>query len=133
MPATATSACRVLLVDDDPLVCGSLRRILEVDGMKVDVAGSAPEALGMCEKENFDLIIVDYLMPIMKGDQLALTIKERFPNRPIIMITADAEKVNSLDKNPPGVDLIMAKPFGLDDFRQAVNKVLPKQAETKQP
>ena len=48
------------------------------------------------------------------------------------MITAGAEKVNSLDKNPPGVDLIMAKPFGLDDFRQAVSKVLPKQPEAKQ-
>lgn len=131
MSPTAVSTGRVLLVDDDPLVCGSLRRILEVDGMKVQVAANAQEALAVCEKEKFDLIILDYLMPAMRGDQLAVAIKERFPNRPIIMITADAEKVNSLKKTPDGVDLIMAKPFGLDDFRQAVNKVLPKQSATK--
>ena len=61
MSTAAALTGRVLLVDDDPLVCGSLRRILEVDGLTVEVAASAPEALAICEKENFDLIILDYL------------------------------------------------------------------------
>jgi len=127
MPAAPTSTWRILVVDDDPLVCDSMRRMLEVDGRQVALAGSAKEALVHCAKQAFDLIIIDYLMPVMKGDKLALTIKERFPQKPIIMITADAEKVESLKENPLGVDLVIAKPFRLDDLREAVNRVLLKQ------
>ena len=124
MPVTPASAWRILVVDDDPLVCDSMRRMLEVDGRKVATATNAKEALSLCEKQSFDLIIVDYLMPEMKGDKLALTIKERLPDQPIIMITADAEKVESPQEKPPGVDLIVGKPFRLDDLREAVSSVL---------
>jgi CheY-like chemotaxis protein len=120
------SAWRILVVDDDPLVCDSMRRMLAVDGHQVALAGSANEALTLCDKEAFDLIIIDYLMPVMKGDKLALAIKERFPHKPIIMITADAEKLESLKENPAGVDLVIGKPFRLDDLRQAVSRVLVK-------
>lgn len=120
------SAWRILVVDDDPLVCDSLRRMLEVDGRHVAVAISAKEALDLCDNQAFDLIILDYLMPVMKGDKLALVIKERYPDKPIIMITADAEKLESLKENPPGVDLVIGKPFQLDDLREAVSRVLIK-------
>jgi CheY-like chemotaxis protein len=72
----------------------------------------------------FDLVIVDYLMPVMKGDQLALALKGRFPNLPIVMITADAEKVELSSDKPPGVDLLIAKPFQMEELRKAVNHVL---------
>lgn len=124
MPATSTSAWRVLLVDDDPLVCDSVRRMLEFDRCKVDVASSAKEALALCEKESFDLIILDYVMPVTKGDKLALALKQRFPKLPILMITADAEKVVSLEERPEGVDLMMGKPFRFEELREAVSKVL---------
>lgn len=126
MPATNTSACRVLLVDDDPLVCDSIRRMLEFDQHKVEVVHSAAEAFAVCEKQSFDLVILDYMMPVMKGDQLATRLKERFPDRPIIMITADAEKVESPGEKPSGVDLIVGKPFRLEDLREAVSTVLLK-------
>lgn len=126
MPATPTSAWRILIVDDDPLVCDSLRRMLEVDGRQVAIAISAGEALALCDKQAFDLVIIDYLMPVMKGDKLALTIRERFPDKPIIMITADAEKLESLKENPPGVDLVIGKPFKLGELREAVSRVLLK-------
>lgn len=103
-----------------------MRRMLEVDGRQVALAGSAKEALTLCDQQAFDLIIIDYLMPVMKGDKLALAIRERFPHKPIIMITADAEKVESMKENPPGVDLVIAKPFRLDDLREAVGRVLLK-------
>ena len=126
MPAPSISAWRILLVDDDPLVCDSVRRILEFDQRKVDVATNAHDALAICEKERFDLIILDYLMPVMKGDKLAVLLKERFPQLPIIMITADAGKVESPEQKPPGVDLLVGKPFQLEELRDAVSKVLPK-------
>src|SRR6185437_6996346 len=121
---TPTTTWRVLLVDDDPLVCDSIRRMLEFDQWQVQAATSAADALAICERDVFNLVILDYMMPIMKGDQLSVALKARYPDMPIIMITADAEKVEGTLETPAGVDLLMAKPFQLTDLRQAVRKVL---------
>jgi len=100
--------------------------MLEFDQHKVKVTTTAADALDVCEKETFDLIILDYLMPVMKGDKLAIALKERFPHLPILMITADAEKVESLNR-PPGVDLLMGKPFQLTELREAIGSMLRKE------
>jgi CheY-like chemotaxis protein len=126
VPVPTTTVFRVLLVDDDPLVCDSIRRMLEFDQHHVTIATNAADALGLCEKEKFDLVILDYLMPVMKGDKLAIALKERFPNLPILMVTADAEKVESRTNKPAGVDLLMGKPFQLAELREAVGRILRK-------
>jgi len=126
VPANTTTTWRVLLVDDDPLVSDSIRRMLEFDQKNVKAALSAAEALVLCEKETFDLVILDYLMPEMKGDKLAVALKARHPNLPIIMITADADKLESLHELPPGVDFVMGKPFQLAELRNSVNRALAK-------
>jgi len=123
---TSTLTWRVLLVDDDTLVRDSVRRMLEFDRHKVTAVGSAAEALKLCDTETFDLIVLDYIMPVMKGDKLAEALKGRFPNLPIIMITADAEKLDETAERPAGVDILMAKPFQLSDLRDAVNKLMVK-------
>ena len=104
MPVPVNTVWRILLVDDDLLVCDSIKRMLEFDGRKVQVATNADEALALCEDHAFDVILLDYLMPVTKGDQLALAIRERLPHQPIIMITADAEKVDAMNQPPSGVD-----------------------------
>ena len=98
--------------------------MLEFDQCQVQSAPSAADALAICDRQSFNLVILDYMMPVMKGDQLAMTLKARYPDMPIIMITADAEKVESAEETPRGVDLLMAKPFQLADLREAVRKVL---------
>ena len=100
--------------------------MLEFDQRKVEVATNANEALAICEKEKFDLVILDYIMPVMKGDKLAALLKERFPRLPIIMITADAGKMESPEQKPEAVDMLVGKPFRLDELRDALSKVLPK-------
>ena len=126
VPANTTTTWRVLLVDDDPLVSDSIRRMLEFDQCRVQAVSGGPDALALCEKEAFDLIILDYLMPGMKGDVLAIALKARYPSLPILMITADAEKLDTMSELPAGVDLIMGKPFQLSELRDAVNKALAK-------
>lgn len=126
VPATTPNVWRVLLVDDDPLVSDSIRRMLEFDQRHVHNVGSAAEALAVCEKEQFDVVILDYLMPVMKGDELAIVLKDRYPDLPIIMITADAEKFNPSGPPPEGVDMLMGKPFQFDNLRQAVIKLVLK-------
>ena len=126
VPATTSKAWRVLLVDDDPLVSDSIRRMLEFDQRYVHSVGGGAEALAICEKEQFDVVILDYLMPVMKGDALAIALKERYPELPIIMITADADKLNPAAPRLPGVDLLMGKPFRFDELRAAVAKLVLK-------
>ena len=113
-------------MDDDPLVSDSIRRMLEFDKRQVHAVGSAAEALTVCQTESFDVVILDYLMPVMKGDALAVTLRERYPSLPIIMVTADAEKLDPTAPRPAGVDILMGKPFRLDQLREAVNKVISK-------
>jgi CheY-like chemotaxis protein len=126
VPAATPGVWRVLLVDDDPLVSDSIRRMLEFDQRHVHSVGSGAEALAVCEKENFDVVILDYQMPVMKGDALAGALKERYPGLPIIMITADAEKLGASAPLRDPVDLLIGKPFQLDELRQAIAKVVLK-------
>ena len=79
----------------------------------------------MLEQGKFDLSIMDYSMPGMKGDELAAVIKQRLPHQPIIMITAYAEMLKSSSNPLPGVDFIISKPFSLAELREAIAGVLP--------
>jgi CheY-like chemotaxis protein len=126
VPATTPKVWRVLLVDDDPLVLDSIRRMLEFDQRHVQCGNTGAEALALCEKQTFDVVLVDYLMPVMKGDVLAIKLKELHPDLPIIMITADADKLDPSAQMPPGVDVLMGKPFQLDELREAVNSIVAK-------
>ena len=123
VPAATPKVWRVLLVDDDPLVSDSIRRMLEFDQRHVHTVGGAAEALAVCEKASFDLVILDHLMPGMKGDALAILLKDRYPRLPIIMITADAEKLDASAPLPQGVDILLGKPFRFDELREAMEKV----------
>lgn len=100
--------------------------MLEFDGFHVKISTSGAEAIALCGKETFDLVILDYLMPVMKGDEVAVALKARWPGLPIIMVTADAESIALQSELPSGVDFLMEKPFQLAALREAVSRVLVK-------
>lgn len=116
---------RILVVDDEPFVCDAVKMMLAFDGHDVVTANTGKEALAIFEKGGFDLVITDFAMPGMKGDELAAAIKSRSPNQPVVMITAYAEMLQSSGKNLPGVDFLISKPFLLEHLREAISTVLP--------
>jgi CheY-like chemotaxis protein len=120
MAAPGTVTRRILVVDDDPLVADSIRRMLQFDGHKVELAADAEEALALFSQQNFDLTLVDYEMPKMKGDQLAAAIKAIRPSQPIVMFTGYAEAVRATIGSLSGVDVILGKPFDLDELRRTL-------------
>ena len=97
--------------------------MLTFDGHEVQTAHGGKEALALFEKHPFDVVITDFAMPVMKGDELAAAIKARDPNRPVIMITAYAEMLQSSEHPLPAVDYMISKPFLLDDLREAIARV----------
>ena len=116
---------RILVVDDEPFVCEAVKMMLAFDGHEVKTANSGKEALLVLEKDKFDLVITDFAMPTMKGDELAAAIKARLPKQPVVMITAYAEMLQSSGDPLPGVDFLISKPFLLENLREAIAKVLP--------
>jgi CheY-like chemotaxis protein len=125
MAVQKIEARRILVVDDEAFVCDAVKMMLAFDGHRVETANSAKEALTLFEKEKFDLVITDYAMPEMKGDELAAAIKSRAPNQPIVMITAYAEMLQASGNPLSGVDFVISKPFLLENLREAIVKVLP--------
>src|ERR1041385_3289613 len=116
---------RILVVDDEPFVCDAVKMMLAFDGHDVSTANSAKDALAIYEKGKFDLVITDFAMPVMKGDELALAIRERNPEQKILMITAFAEMLRSRVNPMAGVDFVISKPFLLEHLREALITVLP--------
>jgi CheY-like chemotaxis protein len=125
MRTSGKHAKRILVVDDEPFVCDAVKMMLAFDGHDVQTACSGKEALSLFEKDRFDLVITDFAMPVMKGDELACAIKARAPAQPIVMITAYAEMLQSSGNPLTGVDVLISKPFLLENLRQAITKVLP--------
>jgi CheY-like chemotaxis protein len=113
---------KILVVDDEPYVCDAVRMMLAFDGHKVETAANGKDALAIFTPGKYDLVISDYAMPGMKGDELAAAIKSRAPNQPFVLITAYAEMLKSSGNPLPGVDFIVSKPFLLENLREAVEQ-----------
>ncbi|HMP82190.1 MAG TPA: response regulator [Verrucomicrobiota bacterium] len=116
---------RILVVDDEPLVCDAVKMMLTFDGHSVETASSAKEALTKFGAGRFDVVITDYAMPSMKGDELAAAIKKGVPGQPVIMVTAYAEMLRASGEPLTGVDFVISKPFLLEHLREAIQKVAP--------
>jgi len=124
MTDIAITPRRILVVDDEPYVCDALKMLLTIDGHEVVTANAGTEALDLYNKGQFDLMITDYSMPGMKGDELAAEVKSRNPQQPIIMITAFVEKLSGEDSPLANVNELVAKPFRLEEIKRAMARVL---------
>lgn len=110
----------VLVVDDEPLVCETVKMILNLDGHVVDQASSGKQALAMFEPGKFDVVITDFFMPAMTGGDLAKAIKISAPHQPVILLTAYAEHFRSPTKSLSVVDSILEKPILIDTLRETL-------------
>jgi CheY-like chemotaxis protein len=123
MGAPALPKRRILVVDDEPFVCDAVKMMLSFDGHVVETATDGKEALAKFDRSKFDLVITDFSMPEMKGDELAAAIKARSPKQPVVMITAYAEMLQTSQSPLTGVDFLISKPFLLENLREAIAKV----------
>lgn len=123
MSALGVSPKHILVVDDEPIVCDAVKMMLEFDGHTIETANGAEQALALFEKAHFDVVITDYSMPGMKGNELAARLKALKPGQPVVMITAYAEMLAAEQTPLDAVDHLISKPFLLEDLRTAIAKV----------
>src|SRR5215471_14701676 len=102
---------RILLVDDEPAILQTLRIVLTTDSYAVDTAWSSKEAWALLNQVGFDLVVTDFNMPGMKGDELARLIKGRWPEMPVVILTGSAEILRASGTALPGVDALIGKPL----------------------
>lgn len=130
-----TDKSSILLVDDDPQLIRLVRANLESVGHRVLVAMEAAAALGLIEREQPDLIILDIMLPGIDGYELCRRIRE-FSSMPIIMLTAKVEDADKIKGLKLGADDYLTKPFSVPELLARIEAVLRRarpSAEAKVP
>ncbi len=116
-------AYRVLVVDDEKLIVKGIRFSLEQDGMEVTAAYDGEEALQNAKKEEYDLIVLDVMLPKMDGLQVCQQIRE-FSQVPIIMVTAKGEDMDKIMGLEYGADDYITKPFNILELKARIKAIL---------
>ncbi len=133
LPATTEERCvatpitlrvdrtlRVLVVDDQEIICELIAEHLATDGHTTVSAARGHEALEIFRTGAFDLVITDQSMPMMNGVQLATAIKAISPETPVVLLTGFGEEILAVGAHPTGVDLVIGKPVSHADLRRAI-------------
>lgn len=128
MNTSEDKSYQILVVDDEPSLRTAIKKLLNRAGHEVQVVDSAEAALTLLEKNCFDLIITDYDMPQMKGNEFAAIIKQRCPSQPVIMATGNATDFHPSGKPSGGVDWILGKPFSVAELREAIGWTMARTA-----
>lgn len=115
---------KIMLVEDEESLAVGLQFNLEEEGYEVSHARDGREALEFYEKENYDLIILDVMLPYVNGFEVAEQIRKKNPQLPILMLTARTRKEDKIHGLELGADDYMTKPFHLDELLLRVKGML---------
>ncbi len=123
---------RVLIVDDDKDINLMLQHSLQMLGPDYEIitATDTVSAINLVEKESFDLILTDYMLPVMTGVDLALAVRQISPDTPVVLMTAYGSSGLRTTTKYLGISDLLDKPFSLDRIRDIVQQVVN---QTKPP
>lgn len=119
---------KVLVVDDEKLVVKGIKFSLEQDGMEVDTAFDGEEALEMINEKEYNMILLDLMLPKMDGLEVCQNIRE-FSDVPIIIITAKSEDMDKIMGLEYGADDYITKPFNILEVKARIKAILRRNAK----
>lgn len=114
---------KVLVVDDEKLIVKGIRFSLEQDGMEVDCAYDGEEALDCVKNKEYDMILLDLMLPKMNGLEVCQQIRE-FSDVPIIMLTAKGEDMDKILGLEYGADDYITKPFNILEVKARIKAIM---------
>ena len=114
---------KILIVDDEQKIREVIREYSEFNGYEVEEAADGMEAVSLCRLNNYDLIIMDIMMPRLDGYSACKEIKKT-KNIPVIMLSARGEEYDKLFGFELGIDDYVVKPFSPKELMARVNAVL---------
>ena len=124
---------KILLVEDDPHLAKGLRFNLEREGYEVSLVDNGVSALDLLREEDFDLLILDLMLPTMGGLDVARKIRETNIRFPILMLTAKSTKKDKEIGFEAGADDYLTKPFHLPELLLRVKGILRRWEWYKDP
>lgn len=124
---------RALVVDDEKLIVKGIRFSLEQDDMQVDCAYDGEEALEYARNNEYDIILLDVMLPKLTGFEVCQQIRE-FSNVPIIMLTAKDDDMDKILGLEYGADDYITKPFNILEVKARIKAIMrrmePKKGNT---
>jgi DNA-binding NtrC family response regulator len=118
---------RLLIVEDEDTLCKSLQRVFSREGYDVDIADSAESAFGLLEKQAYDLVITDIILPGVGGIELLKRYKTKNPEQKVIIMTAYASLETAVEALKAGAYDFIIKPVMHDEMKRTVKKALSKE------
>ncbi len=115
---------KILITDDDDELRANLSEILQGKGYSTDEASSGEEAIEKVKSDDFDIVLLDLMMPMMSGMDVLLEIKKIKPRTKVLMITAFATIDNAVEAIKKGANDYISKPFRIDVLEASVKKSL---------
>jgi DNA-binding response OmpR family regulator len=116
-------AKKVLIVDDEKLIVKGIRFSLEQDGMEVDCAYDGEEALEAARKKEYDMVLLDIMLPKLTGFEVCQQIRE-FSSMPIIMLTAKGDDIDKILGLEYGADDYITKPFNILEVKARIKAIM---------
>lgn len=114
---------KVLVVDDEKLIVKGIRFSLEQDNMEVDCAYDGEEALQMAHNKEYDIILLDVMLPKLTGFEVCQQIRE-FSNVPVIMLTAKGDDMDKILGLEYGADDYVTKPFNILEVKARIKAIM---------
>ena len=119
---------RILVVDDEPDICQMIRRYAEHDGFETVGVSDGTEAVSICRKQDFDIIIMDAMMPEMDGFTAVRKIREQ-KDIPVLMLSARGAEYDKLHGFEVGADDYVTKPFSPRELMARINVIIKRNAK----
>ncbi|MDY2589519.1 MAG: response regulator transcription factor [Agathobacter sp.] len=123
-------AKKVLVVDDEKLIVKGIRFSLEQDGMEVDCAYDGEEALNLAKTNDYDMILLDIMLPKMDGFEVCQAIRE-FSDMPIVMLTAKGDDMDKILGLEYGADDYITKPFNILEVKARIKAIMRRTSPAK--
>lgn len=123
---------KILVVDDEPKIREVIREYAEFSGYEVTEAEDGMSAVGLCKLNDYDLIIMDIMMPKLDGFSACKEIK-KIKDIPTIMLSARGEEYDKLFGFELGIDDYVVKPFSPKELMARINAVLSRRKGTAAP
>lgn len=121
----------LLIVDDEPGIRDMIRKYAKFEGYAVDEADNGMTALEMCRKTNYDLVILDVMMPELDGFSTCRELR-KFSSVPVMMLSARGEEYDRIHGFELGVDDYVVKPFSPRELMMRVGAILKRTATAQQ-
>jgi len=115
---------RVLVVEDEPMLAGSLRKGLEREGFAVDVAPDGGEGLWFARENEYDVILLDIMLPVLNGYKVCEQLRAEGNWTPILMLTAKDGSWDQVEALDTGADDYVTKPFSFEVLLARVRSLL---------